>query len=102
MFAIVAISGKQYEVTAGQIIEVDRLDGEVGAELEFGDVLLLEDGKTSKIGTPFVSGVKVKAKIIDNFKGEKIEVSRYKSKVRHRRHIGFRPLLTKLEIVTIK
>lgn len=101
MFAVVEIQGKQYKVAKADVLSVERMEGTVGDMVSFDRVLLVSDGKTSKIGTPVVAGAVVKAKILAQEKGEKMEVRRYKSKVRYRKHIGFRPQLTKLEIVSI-
>jgi large subunit ribosomal protein L21 len=101
MLAIVTISGKQYKVSTGDRIEVDKIEGKVGDAVQFDHVLLTNDKGATKIGTPLVGGVKVKAKIVAQGKGEKIEVRRYKSKVRYRRHIGFRPSITQIEITAI-
>lgn len=102
MFAVVRIGGKQYKVEKGMKIQVDKLDGNVGDNVSFPHVLLME-GEKGKIdvGTPTVKGLTVKAKIIEHGQGEKIEVRRYKSKVRYRRKIGFRADLTTLEITDI-
>jgi large subunit ribosomal protein L21 len=101
MFAVVRISGKQYVVAKGDVIEVDKIAGSEGDTIALSDVLLTgADGKVV-VGTPTVKGVSATAKILAQFKGEKIEVRRYKSKVRYRKHRGFRPQLTKLEIVAL-
>ena len=100
MFAVVQIQGKQYKVIKGDVITVERMEGATGESVSFDRVLLVSD-KTIKIGTPVVKGAVVKAKILAQEKGEKMEVRRYKSKVRYRKHIGFRPQITKLEIVSI-
>ena len=101
MFAVNLVGSKQYSVTAGSVLEVDKGPGKAGDTVEFDDVLVVEEKGNVHIGTPTVKGKTVKAKILTQGKGEKIDVSRYKSKVRHRRHIGFRPHLTKLEILSI-
>ncbi len=101
MFAVVVIGGKQYRVAIGDVLEVERMAGDKGSAVSFDHVLLVSDGKKVKIGTPTVKGVQVKAKILDQAKGEKIDVRRYKSKVRYRKRRGFRPLLTTLEIISI-
>lgn len=101
MLAVVTISGKQYSVAKGDIVLVDKIEGKEGETINFDHVLLTSDKDKTNVGTPVVTGVKVKAKIVAQEKGEKLEVRRYKSKVRHRRKIGFRPLYTKLEIVTV-
>ena len=102
MFAIVTIQGKQYKVSVGDVLTVDSIEGKSGETIVFDHVLLTNEKGTTTVGTPVITGVKVKAKILSQEKGEKIEVRRYKSKVRYRRHNGFRPLLTRLEITAIK
>lgn len=101
MFAIVTISGKQYTVSKGQTLQVDKIEGKVGDTVTFDHVLLTNDASKTHVGTPTVKGVTVKAKIIAQEKGEKVEVRRYKQKVRYRRQTGFRSMLTRLEIVSI-
>lgn len=101
MFAIVTISGKQYKVAKGDVIDVDKVEGKAGDAVVFDHVLLVSDEKTTKVGTPTVTGVKVKGNILSQDKGEKIQVRRYKSKVRYRKSTGFRSRLTKIEIKSI-
>lgn len=101
MIAVVRIAGKQYKVKEGDIIEVNHLDGNVGDTLKLSDVLLTENDGKVDVGAPNVKGVTVSAKITEQGKGEKIEVRRYKPKVRYRKHIGFRAQITKLHITAI-
>jgi len=100
-FAIVKIAGKQYRIFEGDEIVVDKLPEEKGKSIEFDEVLLLADGEKVHVGQPLVKGAKVKAKIVDELKGEKIRVSIYKSKTRYRKVKGFRAQLTKLKIEKI-
>lgn len=101
MFAIVAISGSQYIVHPGDIIEVNQISEKPGETLTFPDVLLVHDEKKILVGKPKVKRWSVSAKILNHVKGEKMNVRRFKSKVRYRRSTGFRPHLTKLEIVKV-
>jgi len=101
MFAVVTIAGKQYEVSEGDILVVDKIDGKVGDTVTFDHVLLTHDKGKTVVGTPMVSQVKVKAKIVAQEKGEKLEVRRYKSKVRYRRSNGFRAQMTRIQVQTI-
>ncbi|MBI4065401.1 50S ribosomal protein L21 [Candidatus Gottesmanbacteria bacterium] len=101
MFAIIEVGGKQFTVEHGDTVDVDKLQGNVGDVITVGRVLLTSDNKSNHIGTPTVKGAKVTAKILAQKKGEKIDVRRFKSKVRQRRHIGFRPHLTTVEITAI-
>lgn len=101
MFAVIKISGKQYKVSPSDIIEVDRIIGDEGAEVTFSDVLLKDEDGNVTLGHPVIAGSKVTAKIMKQFRGEKINVRRYKSKVRYRKSMGFRPSLTQLQIQNI-
>ncbi|MBU1327240.1 50S ribosomal protein L21 [Patescibacteria group bacterium] len=102
MFAVIRISGKQYKVSVGDTIEVDHLDGDVGQEIPLESVLLYvgKDNK-AKVGKPTVKNTKAVVKIIEQKKGKKIDVLRFKAKSRYRKLRGFRPMLTKIEIVSI-
>lgn len=100
-FAVVRIGPTQYKVGMGDTIDVARMPGNIGDTVTISDVLLLAEDKTTKIGRPIVNGVRVEAKIEAQYKGGKIDVRRFKSKVRERRHIGFRPERTKLLITAI-
>jgi large subunit ribosomal protein L21 len=101
MFAVVEIAGKQYRVAVGDVIDASYIEGKVGSTLTFDRVLMVSDDKKNHIGTPTVKGVSIKAKIVAQAKGEKLNVRRYKQKVRYRKSTGFRPLITKLEILSI-
>ncbi|OGH19112.1 MAG: 50S ribosomal protein L21 [Candidatus Levybacteria bacterium RIFCSPHIGHO2_02_FULL_37_13] len=100
-YAVVRIGGKQYKVSKGDIIDVDKQDMKVNDQVVLDDVLLfVSDGKT-KIGNPRVSDVKIKAKVLIQKKGKKIRVAKFKAKVRYRRVMGFRSQLTSLEVISI-
>lgn len=101
MNVIVCIFGKQYVVKVGAVLVVDKIDGAAGDVLTFTEVLVVSDGDKTTVGTPTVNGVRVTATIISQGKGEKISVRRYKSKVRHRRAIGFRSKRTTIRITSI-
>jgi large subunit ribosomal protein L21 len=96
-YAIVKIGGSQYKVTEGEKIVVDKLATKTKT-VEFPEVLLLVDDKKVEIGSPLVKGAKIKANVLEDLKGEKIRVAKYKAKSRYRRVKGFRPSLTKIEI----
>lgn len=100
-YAVFRSGGKQYKVSKGSIIEVDKLPLEKDKETVFDDILLYVNNGEVRVGTPKVLGVKVKAKVLGQIKGEKIRVAKFKAKVRYRRVMGFRPRLTRLEITNI-
>lgn len=101
MYAVIKIGGKQYRVAEGDILAVDKLPNQVGEQIDFPEVLLMIDNNHVQIGQPTVSQATVKAKILEQLKGEKIRIARFKAKVRYRRLKGFRPLLTKIQIEKI-
>ncbi len=100
-YAVVKTSGKQYKVSVGSIIEIDRLDGKKDEEIILDKVLLWVCDGQVKIGRPNLSGFKIKTRVIDNIKGDKIRVAKFKAKARYRRMMGFRPHITRLEITKI-
>lgn len=100
-YAVIKTGGKQYKVSEGDVIEVDRLVDEKNGKLTFDEVLLKVSDSSVKIGTPFVKGEKVEAKLVEQKKGDKIRVSKFKAKVRYRRVNGFRASLSKVLIEKI-
>src|ERR1035437_9744190 len=99
-YAVIKTGGKQYKVQEGDTIEIDRIVGKDG-KFTFEEVLLLvNDGKVT-VGKPFIAGEKVEGKILEDIRGVKIRVSKFKSKVRYRRTVGFRAALTKVQIEKI-
>lgn len=101
MFAIIRAQGKQYMVKIGDSLVLPSMDGEVGTKVSFDEVLLIVDDKKFLLGKPLIKGAHVSGVIKAQGKGEKIHVRRYKSKVRYRKHIGFRASITTLEITEI-
>ncbi len=96
-YALIKTGGKQYKVTEGQVIEVELLESK-DSSFVFEEVLLVVDGDKVEVGTPTVSGMKVYADVIADVKGDKIEVFKYKSKSRYRKHTGHRQKYTQLKI----
>lgn len=102
MLAVIKTGGKQYLVSPGDKIKVEKLDKKEGQEIVFSDVLLVEKNKKIEIGTPKVKEAKVGAKILKHGKGDKVIIFKYKSKKRYKRKIGHRQPFTEIEIVDIK
>ena len=100
MYAVIVSGGKQYRVTKGDTIYVEKLDLEDGSAVSF-DVLMLGSDEGVKIGTPTVSGAKVEGKIVSQVKGEKIIIYKYKSKKNYHRKAGHRQNYTKVEITSV-
>lgn len=96
-YAVIKTGGKQYKVTEGQVIEVEKLDSD-GKSYVFEEVLLVVDGDNVQIGAPTIEGMKVYADVVSDVKGDKIEVFKYKSKSRYRKHTGHRQKYTQLKV----
>ena len=103
MYAIIQTGGKQYKVKSGDLVDIEKLDAEVGATVKFEDVLAVgEEGGKLNIGSPKVAGAVVEAKVVDQFRGKKIVVFKMKRRKGYRRTQGHRQSLTRVEIGEIK
>jgi large subunit ribosomal protein L21 len=100
-FAVIETGGKQYKVSTGTKIKVEKLDVERDGEVIFDKVLLLSGGNEVQIGAPYVSGARVIGKVLEQGRDKKIIVFRYHSKTRYRKKKGHRQLFTKVEITKI-
>jgi len=98
MYAIIETCGKQYKVTPGEVISVDRLPAEEDSQVELDRVLLIADGDNVTTGSPVIDGAKVVAKALGEVRDKKIVVLKYKSKVRYRKKTGHRQYHTRLSI----
>jgi len=101
-YAVIKTGGKQYRASEGEEFEIEKLEGKEGDKIDFDEVLLVVDGEKVEIGAPKVEGAKVLAEIVEQKKGEKIRVAKFKAKSRYRRVQGHRQLLTKIRILEIK
>lgn len=100
-FAIVKIGRSQYQVTKGDVLTVEKLEAEEGKTVKFADVLLTFSKDKATIGQPTVKGALVEAKVLDQFKGKKMYINKFKAKSRYRKKIGHRQMYTKIEITKI-
>ena len=98
MNAIIVTGGKQYKVSEGDVIYIEKLAAEAEETVTFDQVLAVVDGADSKFGTPTVAGAKVEAKVLKNGKGKKIRVFKYNPKKGYRKRQGHRQPYTKVEI----
>ena len=102
MYAIIATGGKQYKVTAGESLKIEKLKADVGAQVEFDQVLMLVDGEKIEIGTPYLKGVKVVGEVAEQGRGEKIHIIKFRRRKHYMRHQGHRQDYTAVKIGTIK
>jgi len=98
MFAVIQSGGRQYKVSVGQKLEVNRLPVEDGTQITLSEVLLISDADRARVGTPFIENAAVLATAVKQSRGEKLIVFRYKSKKRFRHKRGHRQELTVLSI----
>lgn len=101
MFAVIATGGKQYTVSVGDKINVEKLDAKEGKKVNF-DVLLISDDNGVVVGNPIVENAVCEAKVLGNGKEDKIVVFKYKPKKNERKKQGHRQPFTQVEIVSIK
>ena len=101
MKAIIVTGGKQYTVSEGDVLYIEKLGAEVDQTVKFDQVLAVLDGENTKVGTPVVEGALVEAKVVKNGKGKKIVVIKYKAKKGEKRMMGHPQPYTKVEITKI-
>ena len=101
MYAVIKTGGKQYTVSEGDVLYIEKLNAEADETVKFEQVLAVVDGENTKIGTPVVEGAAVEAKVVKNGKGKKIVVFKYKAKKNEKSKMGHRQPYTKVEITKI-
>jgi len=101
MFAVVETGGKQYNVKAEEVIKVEKLDANVGDKIKL-NVLLINDGENTIVGTPIVEGAVVEAEVLSHGKDDKVVVFKYKPKKNVRKKQGHRQPYTEIKILSIK
>ena len=102
MYAVIATGGKQYKVSEGETIRVEKITGEIGAPVSFDRVLMFSDGETVKVGQPTLNNVAVTGHIVQQGKTKKVIVFKQKRRKRYRRKQGHRQQYTALKIDNIK
>jgi len=102
MLAVIELGWNQFTVKVWDVIDVKKQDKEVNATITTEALLISdEEGKDTKVGVPTIDGSKIELKVLEQLKGEKVRVFKMKSKKRHMKNRGFRPHITKLEVLSI-
>ena len=101
MYAIIRAGGKQYRVSEGTILDIDRLDAEAGDAVTLDEVLLVDRDGDVQVGSPLVAGASVSAEVQEQRRTRKVPVFRYKNKTRQRRLRGHRQQMTRLRVTAI-
>lgn len=101
-YAVILSGGKQYRVSEGDTVMVDKLGLNPSDSYTFADVLLLVDGETKQVGTPKLEGVEVSGTVVEEKKTRKVRVAKFKAKARYRKVIGHRSIVTTVKIESIR
>jgi len=101
MFAVIKTGGKQYVVSPGQKLKVEKLEAEAGEPVIFNDVLLVADENKAHIGNPVIKGASVRANVLRQFRTKKVIVFKYHAKTRYHKKAGHRQHMTEIEIEKI-
>jgi large subunit ribosomal protein L21 len=101
MYAVIRTGGKQYRVSAGQSLRVEKLDVEAGAEMVIAEVLMVGEGDEVTIGAPLVSGAAVKATVVSQGKGDKVRIFKMRRRKHYRKSQGHRQPYTEIRIDSI-
>ncbi|NWF88327.1 MAG: 50S ribosomal protein L21 [Ignavibacteriaceae bacterium] len=101
MFAVVDIKGHQFKVSEKAVYFVPKIDAEVDSSIKFDSVLLYNDGKATKVGSPYINGLAVSARVIEQVKDDKVIIFKKKRRTGYKKKRGHRQQLTKIEITKI-
>lgn len=102
MYAVIVSGGKQYRVTAGQAVKLEKLSVEVGTTVEFDKVLMISDGDKSQVGAPYLTGARVKAEVMVRGRADKINIVKIKRRKHHMKRMGHRQWYTEVKITDIE
>ena len=102
MYAVILTGGKQYKVTEGQIVKIEKLELDEGATVDFDKVMLVADGDDVKIGSPYLEGAKVSAEVLYQKRAKKIQILKFKRRKHHMKRMGHRQYFTEVKINSIQ
>ncbi len=102
MYAVIESGGKQHRVKEGEILQLEKLEAATGEKVEFDKVLMVGEGESVKIGTPYVEGGKVTAEVLQQGRGKKIHIIKFNRRKHFRKQQGHRQWFTEVKIVGIK
>ena len=102
MYAVIESGGKQHRVQEGEVLKLEKLDAATGDKVDFDKVLMVGEGSSVKIGTPYVTGSKVTAEVISHDKGRKVTIIKFTRRKHHRKQQGHRQWFTEVKITGIK
>jgi large subunit ribosomal protein L21 len=101
MYAVIITGGKQYRIKEGDTLKIEKLDADVGAAIEFDQVLMVANGDDIKIGKPVLKGNKVMASVVSHGRGKKIRIVKFRRRKHHMKQMGHRQDYTEVKITQI-
>ncbi|RDH90676.1 MAG: 50S ribosomal protein L21 [endosymbiont of Seepiophila jonesi] len=101
MYAVIQTGGKQYRVSEGDTVKVEKLDADQGASVELDKVLMVADGEDIKVGTPYIDGGKVTATVKSHGRGKKVKIIKFRRRKHHMKRQGHRQWYTELQVTGI-
>ena len=101
MYAVIKTGGKQYKLAQGDVVRVEKLDAEEGASVELDKVLMIADGDSINVGTPYVDGGKVSATVKSHGRAKKVEIMKFRRRKHHQKRTGHRQYYTEIEVTGI-
>jgi len=101
MYAVFQSGGKQHRVSEGQVVRLEKLEVETGAQIVFDKVLMVANGENIQVGAPFVEGATVKAEIVEHGRGDKIKIVKFRRRKHYRKQQGHRQWFTDVKITVI-
>ena len=102
MYAVIKTGGKQYKVSEGETLKIEKLEVEPGKKVTFNEVLMIADGENVQVGSPHVEKAVVEAKVISQGKGKKVNILKFKRRKQYMKQQGHRQLFTEIKIGKIK
>ena len=102
MYAVIATGGKQYKVSKGETLRVEKIDGDEGSDIKIDQVLMVADGDKVSVGTPVLDKASVTARIKAQGRGDKVEIVKFRRRKHSRRQMGHRQSYTEIEVTDIK
>ena len=101
MYAVILAGGKQHRVKEGELLSVEKIESAPGSEVQFDKVLMVVNGEQVTIGQPFVAGATVAAEVVQQYRGEKVRIIKFRRRKHYMRRMGHRQYYTQVKIVKI-
>ena len=101
MYAVIQSGGKQYRVKEGQVVRLEKLDIKIGDSIDFDKVLLVGEGADIAVGAPYLEKAKVSGEIVEQGRGKKIKIVKFKRRKHHRKQMGHRQWFTEVKITAV-